>query len=409
MLCSGGPIAAQPSPAPSAPLALVGGAIYASPSGDPILNGALLIQDGKIAAVGRRASVPLPPGTRTLDCKGLAITAGFWNSHVHFGERKWEDAGKIPAAELTRQIQDMLTRYGVTSVFDIGSNWENTRRLRDRVLSGEVLGPRIRSTGAILNPKGVSAGSPPELLDALGFMRDPPVEVADAAQAQAAAKKLLDAGTDGIKLYAATWFPPFVSLTEDTIRAAAGEAHRRGKPVFAHPTSAAGLLASVRGGVDIIVHTTPQSGPWDETVLTAMKEKQVALIPTLKLWKYELRHDRASALDRFVTTGIGQLRAWLASGGTVLFGTDVGYMNDYDPSDEYAMMAQAGMTFRQILASLTTAPAERFGESSHRGRIAVGFAADLVVLGRDLSEEVRALAAVRYTLRDGKLIYQASK
>jgi imidazolonepropionase-like amidohydrolase len=140
-----------------------------------------------------------------------------------------------------------------------------------------------------------------------------------------------------------------------------------------------------------------------------MKDKHVVLIPTLKLWKYELRNDSISELERFVQTGVGQLRAWTASGGVVLFGTDVGYMSDYDPSDEYIFMAQAGMSFRQILASLTTAPAERFRESTQRGRIAPGFAADLVVLGGDPSKDVRAFAAVQFTLRAGKVIYQSNE
>ena len=322
-------------------------------------------------------------------------------------ERKWGDAAKIPASELSAQLQAMLTRYGLTSVFDTGSMWENTRLIRDRIESGEVPGPRIRSTGEILYPKGAFSGSPPELMAALGFMRVQILEVTDAEEALAASKKLLDADTDGIKLYAATWFPPFVSLQQSTIQAAANEAHHREKPVFAHPTNREGLLAAVRGGADVIVHTTPQSGPWDETILTAMKERRIALIPTLKLWRYELRHDRISALERFVETGIGQLRVWVASGGAVLFGTDVGYMSDYDPSDEYTLMGQAGMSFRQILASLTTAPAERFRESKQRGRIATGLAADLVVLADDPSKNVTAFATVRYTLREGRLIYRA--
>lgn len=65
------------------------------------------------------------------------------------------------------------------------------------------------------------------------------------------------------------------------------------------------------------------------------------------------------------------------------------------------------MTFRQILASLTTAPAERFGVSGRLGRIAPGFAAALVVLNEDPSRNVRALARVRCTLREGKLISSA--
>ena len=92
-----------------------------------------------------------------------------------------------------------------------------------------------------------------------------------------------------------------------------------------------------------------------------------------------------------------------------MFGTDVGGMDEYDPSDEYALMAEAGMTFRQILASLTTAPSERFDESGQRGRIAPGLAADLVVLNRDPSRDVRAFADVRYAIRGGTLIYKAAQ
>ncbi len=168
------------------------------------------------------------------------------------------------------------------------------------------------------------------------------------------------------------------------------------------------MLAAIRGGADVIAHTTPQSGPWDETILAAMKERRVALIPTLTIFKYYMRHDRISAEEQIANAEIGQLRAWLASGGTVLFGTDIGAI-DYDPSEEYALMAEAGMSFRQILASLTTAPAERFGESKQVGRIAAGLQADLVILKDDPSRNLRALTAVQYTLRAGKVIYRASR
>jgi imidazolonepropionase-like amidohydrolase len=68
-------------------------------------------------------------------------------------------------------------------------------------------------------------------------------------------------------------------------------------------------------------------------------------------------------------------------------------------------MAEAGMDFRQILGSLTTAPAERFDSPKRLGRIAEGFLANLVVLNGDPSKDVRALAAVRYTIRAGEVIY----
>jgi imidazolonepropionase-like amidohydrolase len=167
------------------------------------------------------------------------------------------------------------------------------------------------------------------------------------------------------------------------------------------------VLAALRGGVDVIAHTTPHSGPWDETIIAAMKERRAALTPTLALWRYYARHDRLSMQERIADTAVGQLRAWLAAGGTVLFGTDLGAV-EYDPSEEYALMAEAGMSFRQILASLTTAPAERFGESGRLGRVAAGLEADLVVIDGDPCADIRALAAVQYTLRAGKISYRAS-
>jgi imidazolonepropionase-like amidohydrolase len=388
---------------PRADLALVRGTIYVSPTEEPIRDGVVLIQGGKILAVGGRAHLQVPQAVQVLDCSGLTITPGFWNSHVHFFERRWANAAAIPAPELSRQLQDMLTRYGFTSVFDIGSMWENTRQLRSRIESGEVPGPRILSTGEALVPPGALPSD--TVVNMMGLMKFPAPEIADATQATAASHKLLDEGADGIKLFASS--PRGAPLPEGAMQAAVSEAHRLGKPVFVHPNSGADVLAAVRAGVDIVAHTTPHSGPWDETILAAMKDRRVALIPTLTVWKYYMRHDRISAQEQIANTEVGQLRAWVASGGTVLFGNDLGAV-EYDPTEEYTLMTEAGMSFRQILASLTTAPAERFGDSKQLGRIAPGLQADLVVLKEDPSANIRALTAVQYTLRAGKIIYHAT-
>src|SRR5271155_3047096 len=391
----------MPLNSPAEYTALVGGTIFVSPTDEPIRDGVVLIQGEKIVTVGGRAQTQFPDTAHVLDCFGLTITAGLWNSHVHFFERKWADVANIPAPELARQLQNMLTQYGFTSVFDTGSVWENTRRLRDRIDSGEVPGPRIRSTGEGLVPPGALPSD--QVLGMMGVMKLPAPEVADAAQAAAAAKKLLDAGVDGIKIFASA--PRGAPLPESVFEAAANEAHRAGKPAFVHPNNAADVLAAVRGGVDIIAHTTPHSGPWDETLLSAMKERRVALTPTLTLWKYYMRHDRLSAQEKVTDAEVGQLRAWLTAGGTVLFGTDLGAV-EYDPTEEYALMAQAGMTFPQTLASLTTAAAERFGDANKQGRIAAGFQADLAVFQQDPATNLRALSHVKYTFRAGKIIYR---
>lgn len=408
-------LTAAGQPPSSAPrLALVGGTIYTSPTAPPVASGVILIDGDRIAAVGSRGSVRVPRGVESVDCTGLTIAAGFWNSHVHFLERKWSDAAALPASELTRQLEDMLTRHGFTSVFDTWSMWENTRRLRERIEAGEVAGPRIRSTGEATFPMALASGPPATQAawGALGFMPLEKFQSApgtDAPQAVAAAKKLLDAGVNGLKLYAVTVGRNGVPLPEPSIQALVKEARGRGVPVFAHPTTETGLMAAVRAGADVLTHTTPQSGPWNAGVLDAMAHAKIALVPTLALWRYELRHERVSLADRFEETALGQLRAWAGAGGVVLFGTDVGYMTAYDPTEEYALMAKAGMTLPQILASLTTAPAERFGASRQLGRIAAGLTADLTVLRRDPSRDVRALADVAYTIRGGRIIYRSPR
>jgi len=382
-------------------LALVGGTVYAGPLDPALSDGVILVEDVRIAAVGKRGTLAIPQAATTIDCAGLTVTPGFWNSHVHFFERKWVHAGEIPADELGRQLEDTFLRFGFTSVFDLSSEWENTRRIRDRVDSGEVSGPRIRSTGLGLLP--VNPGLPPDpVMNFMGVAKSSMPEIADDEQAATAVRKLIDSGVDAIKLFVSA--PSKSSIPESAIQAAVNEAHRAGKPVFVHPNTAADVIASVRSGVDIVGHTTPASGPWDESVLTAMKERGVALTPTLSIWKYFLRHDRLSIQEKSVNTALSQLRAWTDAGGSVLFGTDLGAV-DPDPLEEYRLMAAAGMSFSQILASLTTAPAERFGCSNELGRIASGYRADLVALRGDPAKDLRALTDIQYVMRDGELIH----
>ena len=127
------------------------------------------------------------------------------------------------------------------------------------------------------------------------------------------------------------------------IAAAAKEARARGKVVFAHPTNAAGVEAALAGGVDVLAHTAPAMETWSDSLVRRMVRAGVALVPTLGLWRYETRSARLAFSRPFVQAGVDQLRAFRRAGGTVLFGTDVGYVLDYDTTEEFALMAQAGL------------------------------------------------------------------
>jgi imidazolonepropionase-like amidohydrolase len=134
-------------------LVLTGARVYASPRERVIENGAVVIRNDKIAYVGNRNARRVPKDATVIDCTGQIVTAGFWNSHVHFTDVRWERAATMPAAALSDQIQQMLVRHGFTTVFDSGSYWPITTALRRRIETGALAGPRILTAGEILFPK----------------------------------------------------------------------------------------------------------------------------------------------------------------------------------------------------------------------------------------------------------------
>jgi imidazolonepropionase-like amidohydrolase len=110
-------------------------------------------------------------------------------------------------------------------------------------------------------------------------------------------------------------------------------------------------------------------------------------------------------IDRWIDMAVQEVKSYSEAGGQILFGTDVGHINQFDTTEEFTLMSRAGMDFRQGLASLTTNPADRFGFAAHSGRVAKGMDADLVVLRADPSLDAAAFAKVKYTIRSGKIIH----
>jgi imidazolonepropionase-like amidohydrolase len=376
-------------------LGLVGCKIYPSPAVAPLEDAAVAISGATITGIGKRDGVSLPKDGRLIDCAGKTVVAGFWNSHIHFTEPVWRNAADAPAAMLEQHMREMLTRWGVTTVWDLGSNPFNSLALRRRVDSGEVPGPHILLTGNIF-PKG---GHPVYLPAEVQLP-----EAATPDEAARMARDDLQLGLDCMKLFTGAFMgnKPVVNMDTAVAKAAVDVAHAQGKPVFAHPQNRTGVDVVLAAGVGVLAHTIPSEPGYTAEQLLQSRSQRTALIPTLSLWTSVSLDPAATA--RRVQSGVDQLKAFAANGGPVLFGTDVGFTKLYDTSLELELMHRA-LSEMDVLASLTTTPATYF-KAAKKGRVEVGFDADLVVLDGDPAADVRNLARVITTIRAGKIIYQ---
>jgi imidazolonepropionase-like amidohydrolase len=390
------------SPANPQDLVIVGAKVYPSPDASAILDATVVVRGGVIAAVGPSGQIERGPSDRLISGDGLVVVAGLWNNHVHLLLPSMALPPGENAEALSNELEGMLTRWGFTTVFDIASLPGAAIDLRRRIESGDVRGPNILTVDAPFFPNG---GTPIYLRELLKGL--PSMEVGTPEAAAERARRQLEGGADGVKIFAGAIVggeTGVLPMALEDAKAVVAEAHRQGKPAFAHPSNQEGLDVTIESGVDVLAHTTPDDGKrWTPELVGRLISHDMALIPTLTLWKVG-----PFPSERTVALAQQQLAAFAAAGGDVLFGTDVGYIQTSDSSEEYRLMQGAGLSFEQILASLTTIPAARFRVRS-KGRIEVGMDADLTVLAADPASDIEAFADVVYTIRGGRVIFQSRR
>lgn len=377
-------------------LAITGATVYSAPDAAARSGVTVLIRHGVIAGIGKHSQVP--KGVETISCQGCVVLAGFWNAHVHFMEPKWNDAANQPAEKLTRQMIEMVTHSGFATVVDTGSDGENTVALRRRVESGEVLGPRILTAGIPLFPAHALPYYLAELPAELKAKMAQPETAADAA-------KVVDtnraAGYDIVKLFTGSIVGPdhIIPMQVAIARAAVTEAHSHGQLVFSHTTNLEGTKVAIDAGVDVLAHTPEITSGIDEAMLRRMIAQHMTIIPTLKLF----------SLDDNIADIRGLAYRYHQLGGRLVYGTDTGFLLDYDQSEEFRQLMQAGFGFRDVLAMLTTAPAELFHLSQREGKVLPGMRGDLTILSEDpASGHPEAFTKVKYTIRGGKVIWHSN-
>jgi imidazolonepropionase-like amidohydrolase len=380
-------------------LAIEHARIYTSPTDPPIEDGTVLVCDGLIAAVGKQIDVPAD--ATVVPCDHCVVTAGFWNAHVHFTESKWAMAQWKEADTLNAQLADMFLSRGFTTVIDLGSNPADTLAIRRRVEKGQLAGPYIYTAGTALYPPH---GAPYYLRESMPFWMVALLPKPETPEdAQRIVRHNLNSGADLTKLFTGSWIARghVLPMPVQIARAAVTTTHLHGKLVFAHPSNLAGIQVAIQSGVDVLAHAADDTRGIDAVLLSSAVRQNMAMIPTLKMFAGTVTPD-----SHYMDPICAEVQQFHQLGGTLIFGTDVGYMADYSTEEEFVELGKSGLDWKDVLAMLTTNPSARMGVSDRKGTVTAGKLADLTILDADPSEGLTNFSRVRAVVRSGKVVWQ---
>jgi imidazolonepropionase-like amidohydrolase len=212
-----------------------------------------------------------------------------------------------------------------------------------------------------------------------------------------AVSRLVDQGVDAIKIVATGGMltpgsvPSSSAYTTVVLRAAADEAHRRNMKITAHAHGVQGMWRCVNAGIDSIEHATmlDAKGRWafDPGLASAMRERDIVAVPGV-----------ADSLDNS--------ERLMAAGVRLVAGTDVGVDGTEWGSEmlrELKAMVSIGMTPLAAIRAATSDAAAHVGRPDI-GRIAVGLAADLLIVDGSADEDISALARPRSVISAGRIV-----
>jgi imidazolonepropionase-like amidohydrolase len=358
-------------------LAVINGTLIDGTGADPLRDAALVIQEGRVLAVGPRAAVSVPDDARIIDVQGSTILPGFINAHVHLGF----DEEKL----------ETWAQGGVTTVRDLGAYPSaDLFSHRDALLKDNRYA-RLVAAGPIVT---VPEGYP---MVPWGFEGLPVTSPEDAASK---INGLLDDGADVIKIAVEGGYifrTKIPVLSAEEAAAIVSVAHERGTVVSAHVTASQDLGRALDAGVDDIAHMV--TNPVYDGLIEHMLENDVYWVPTLELWKNVGYGDRRA---------IANLAKFVKAGGKVALGTDyAGYNAEFDlgmPITEIELMQKAGMTPMQIIVAGTKNAAHVCNLDHELGTLEAGKIADVLVVDGDPLEDIHALTNVRMVLHNGVVI-----
>src|SRR6266446_1097224 len=382
-------------------LVLVGASLIDGTGAEPVRGRAVVVEGDRITQVVDDARAPRG---RRIDLSGCTLLPGLINCHVHLclgAEADPVRALKDEPAPLTalkalRRAQETV-EAGVTTVRDLGGREYVELAVRRAIAEGHFPGPRILAAGRPICMTGGHGSF-------LGREADGPDDVRKAVREQ------LKAGADVIKLIATGGVmtpgvePGSSLLTLEEMRAAIEEARKAGRRTAAHAQGSTGIADAIEAGITTIEHGIFLT---DEIIAT-MKGKGVFLVPTLAAPAAISSGGLAAGIpdymvrksDAVVTAHVASFRRAHQAGAQIAAGADSGTPLNFHGSllPELDLMVKYGMSPLEAIRSATTVAADALGLGGETGRVAEGYAADLLAVAGQPAERIGALADVRLVL-----------
>jgi imidazolonepropionase-like amidohydrolase len=283
---------------------------------------------------------------------------------------------------------------GVTTVRDLGAANDTDFAMRDLIAMGAMQGPRMIVAGqGISAPRQAAAPNP----DAM----------------RSATEERIKNGSDWIKVYGSRGSFDSVdttqTLTFDEMKSIVETAHAAGQKVAIHSYGASGIRDAVRAGADSVEHGIDL----DDETLDEMVKRGTVWVPTIDHNRYYVdakdeygfKPEAIPPLQDYIQKNLEATRRAVKAGVRIGMGSDAVYSMFGQNTRELGWFVKAGMTPEQALATATTTAADLLGMKDTLGRIAPGYAADIVAVEGNPLQTIDALfTGVRVVMKDGKIV-----
>ena len=369
----------------------------------------VLIQDGKIKKISNKKIFSFH--TKKIDGTGKTLMPGLIDVHTHMqGINNHSEAESDVFLENKVQsiFHDNLFPYGITTIKDLGCPRHFAYKLRDKIHSGEILGPKFFIVGPNITAK---EGHPAITLggDNPWIRKELAAEISTLEEAQAIVKELAAHQVDFLKIVyqggSYYYFDTELTIQKldlNLVNALIEEAKKYGLKVTAHVRTkedVAKLLTTNLYGIEHGI--TTEDIEKNDALLDTWQKQGAYYVPTLNALAFE--HDKS-----LFKHAMHNFKYIFDKGIKIALGTDnmLEVLSGDVVHKELGYYVEAGLTPMQALLTATHNAAEYLGILERTGTIEVGKDADLLLLDSNPLIDIKNIQAVEKVWKEGVLLFE---